>query len=125
MEDYPALPYSMGFKIDNSPIPDPMEFSGAVSDLDSMGERDATGLLHRDRVATKHHLKLEYKNISWDVLESICSKMRNPSFQFTYVDPVDGEITITAYVGDRDWDDVYSPEDECWIGNLKFSVIEY
>ena len=124
-ETYPALSYSMGFKIDNSPIPNPMGFSGAVSDLDSMGERDATGLLHRDRVATKHPLKMEYKNITWDLVTSICSKMRNDSFQFTYPDPVDGLITITAYVGDREWEDVWSPEDEVWLAHLKFSVIEY
>jgi len=125
MDSYPALSYSMGFKIDGSPIPDPMGFSGAVSDLDSMGERDATGLLHRDRVATKHPLKLEYKNISWDLVKCICGKMRGDSFSFTYDDPVDGVITITAYVGDREWEDVWSPEDGIWLAHLKFSVIEY
>ena len=33
--------------------------------------------------------------------------------------------TIDAYVGDRDFTAVWSPENGIWIGNLKFSVIEY
>ena len=71
MQDYPAYAYTMGFMINNSPIPDPASFTGAVSDLDSMGERDATGELHRNRVAVKHPLKMEYKNISAKVILSV------------------------------------------------------
>lgn len=116
---------TMGFKINGASIPDPAAFSGAVSDLDTMGERDLTGLLHRNRVATKHHLKLEYHNVFWSEIASLCDKLRGDRFFFTYPDPIDGEITITAYTGDREWEDVKSVAGEPWIGNLSFSVIEY
>ena len=58
--NYPAYTYSMGFMIGSTAIPDPAVFTGAESDLDTMGERDATGYLHGDMVATMHPLILEY-----------------------------------------------------------------
>ena len=120
------LTYVMGFKVESKAIPDPSSFSGKESDLDSMGERDAKGYLHRNRVATKHPLSLEYKNISWDTILEISALLKKAKFKFTYPDPWNGgSKTITAYVGDRDFTAVWSPEGKEWIGNLKFSVIEY
>ena len=121
------MSYSMGFKINGTAIPDPAAFSGKESDLDTLGERDATGYLHRNRVATKHPLNLEYKNIYWSQIQEICSLMTADKFQFTFPDPFSatGTTTIDAYVGDRDFTSVYNPTGGIWIGNLKFSVIEY
>ena len=119
--------YSMGFKINGTAIPNPSSFSGKESDLDTMGERDANGYLHRNRVATKHPLNLEYKNITWDTIQTIGSLLTNDKFTFTFPNPFSSSATdtIDAYVGDRDFDTVWSPEVGDWIGNLKFSVIEY
>lgn len=122
---YLGYRYDMGFKINGYAIPDPKKFSGKVSDLDTMGSRDATGLLHRCRVATKHPLKLEYENITWSMIRRICGYMTGASFTFTYPDPAEGTKTITAYVGDRDWDVVEAASGQEPIGILKFSVIEY
>ena len=133
---FPELRFHMGFKIGNVAIPDPAVFTGAESDLDALGERDATGYLHRDMVATKHPLKLEYHSISWEMMETIMSKMTGESFQFTFPDPADGYITIKAYVGDREWGTAMARArvDQSratknwkgnWIGDLSFSVIEY
>ena len=122
---YVGYRYEMGFQINGSPIPDPSKFTGKVSDLDTMGKRDANGLLHRCRVATKHPLKMEYTNIPWSMIQFICSLMTGASFTFTYPDPAEGSKTITAYVGDRDWDVVNAAADREAIGSLKFSVIEY
>ena len=120
------LTYVMGFKVESKAIPDPSSFSGKESDLDSMGERDANGYLHRNRVATKHPLSLEYKNLAWSAILDICSLLKKDKFQFTYPDPWNGKnATIVAYVGDRDFTAVWSPENGEWIGDLKFSVIEY
>lgn len=126
--------YRMGFQIDGSPIPDPSVFTGAASALDTSGGRDATGTLHRAMVATKHPLKLEYHSITFDVMENIMSKMRGDSFQFTFPDPLEGYITIKAYVGDRAWETQAAQNQvqeqsttwkRSWLGNLSFSVIEY
>ena len=122
---YPAYRYEMGFMIGETAIPDPMSFSGAVSDLDTMGKRDATGYLHRAMVATKHPLKLKYENIPWSLIQTICSLMASPKFQFTYPDPAVGTQTIDAYVGDREWEVVAAVPDCEPIGSLSFSVIEY
>ena len=122
---YIGYRYDMGFRINGTRIPDPKKFMGKVSDLDTMGKRDANGLLHRCRVATKHPLKLEYENITWSMIQTICGLMTGASFSFTYPDPADGTKTITAYVGDRDWDVVQAVNNKEHIGTLKFSVIEY
>lgn len=123
--NYKQYNYSMGFMIDDVPIPDPSAFSGAVSDLDTLGKRDANGLLHRKRVATKHPLKMEYTNIPWSLMRTICSLMVGEKFKFVYEDPAVGFKTIYAYVGDRNWDVVKAVPNTEPIGNLKFSVIEY
>lgn len=119
------LNYSMGFAVGSTPIPDPSAFTGAVSDLDTMGKRDATGYLHRNMVATKHPLKLKYQNIPWSMIQTICGLMASPKFQFTYPDPARGLSTVYAYVGDREWEVVSDIEGQEPIGNLNFSVIEY
>lgn len=118
--------YTMGYKVGNTPIPDPTKFSGKDSDLDAEGSRDHTGYLHRNRVATKHPIKLEYENIGWDMIKTIMALLKDAKIQFTYPDPVDGPTQIDAYVGDRDYECVRAPgEPSGWIGTLKFSVIEY
>jgi len=125
-QEYPQPRYDMGFCVNGTPIPDPMVFTGAESDLDTMGERDATGYLHRNRVATKHPLKLEYHNISWEMVMDIGKLLTNDKFEFTFPSPFTGQLaTIDAYVGDRDFETVWSPTNAVWIANLKFSVIEY
>ena len=126
LREYPEPMYTMGFCINGVPIPDPNVFTGAESDLDTMGERDATGYLHRNRVATKHPLKVEYNNITWDMIMDISKLLRNDKFSFTFPSPFTGDLqTIEAYVGDRNFETVRSPLNGVWIGSLKFSIIEY
>lgn len=124
---YPTLTYRMGFKIGDTAIPDPSSFSGRESDLDTMGERDANGYLHRNRVATKHPMSIEYRNIPWKVITPLCQLMMQDKFTFRYPSPfsVSGMVNITAYAGDRNFTAVWSPEDGEWIGDLKVSIIEY
>lgn len=126
VREYPEPTYTMGFCVDGTPIPDPTAFSGAESDLDTMGERDATGYLHRNRVATKHPLKIDYNNISWNLIMDISALLKKDKFTFTFPSPFTGDMqTIEAYVGDRNFETVRSPYGGVWIGNLKFSIIEY
>lgn len=126
LREYPEPMYTMGFCINGVPIPDPNVFTGAESDLDTMGERDATGYLHRNRVATKHPLKVEYNNITWEMIMDISKLLRNDKFQFTFPSPFTGDLqTIDAYVGDRNFETIRSPLNGVWIGSLKFSIIEY
>lgn len=123
----PYLTYTMGFKIGNTGIPDPASFTGKESDLDTSGERDSTGYLHRNRVATKHPLSIEYKNIPWSAIVELCGMMMNSKFSFTFPNPFSGgqTMTIQAYAGDREFSAVWSPENGIWLGDLKVSIIEY
>lgn len=124
--DMPPMRYVMGFQVDGKDLPDPAKFSGSESDLDSMGERDATGYLHRNRVATKFPLKIEYHNIPWVMITKICGMLRKDKFQFSFPDPFKNTTTtIEAYVGDREFTAVWASEFATWIGDLKFSIIEY
>lgn len=126
-QDYPSLSYAMGFLVDETPIPDPASFSGKESDLDTMGERDANGYLHRNRVATKHPMNMEYKNIPWGAITRICQLLMKDKFTFIFPNPFspNGHTSIEAYAGDRDFTAVWSPEGQEWLGNLKVSIIEY
>ena len=129
--------YEMGLRVDGMAIPDPSVFDGASSALDSMGKRDANGLLHRKMVAEKHSpIEIEYHTITFAMMENIMSKMRGESFQFTFPDPADGLTTITAYVGDRKWKTQMAQEKaeagalkknwkDNWYGDLSFHVLEY
>lgn len=118
--------FALGFAVNGTAIPDPKGFSGKVSDLDILGKRDTTGTLHRKRVATKNPLKIEYENIPWEWIKQICQLMTAEKFNFTYPDPAtQANKTIEAYVGDREYEAVQLPENGPWVGNLKFSVIEY
>ena len=125
-QQLPAVRYDMGFAIEDTRIPDPSVFTGAESDLDTMGERDATGYLHRNKVATKHPLKLEWHNIRWEMVMEIGKLMNSDKFKFTFPSPFTGDRqTIDAYVGDRDFECVWAPTSAVWLATLKVSVIEY
>lgn len=139
--EYPKIRYEMGFAIDGNAIPDPMVFTGAESDLDTEGERDVTGYLHRNMVATKYPLKLEYHNIPWDLIMEITANFRKAEqgttqhieerekkdkFTFTFPSPFIGRRqTIEAYCGDLEFECVWAPTNAIYLGNLKFSVIQY
>lgn len=118
--------YEMGFMVDGYPIPDPYEYSGMESSLDTQAERDATGWLHRNMVAIKHPLKLRWQNIDWETITEILNLVKGDKFEFTCDDPaVGGVVTRTCYAGDREWTCRWMPGGENGIGDLSFSVIEY
>ena len=124
--------YTMGFAVGTSnppgtALPDPSSFTGSESDLDTMGERDATGYLHRKMVATKHPIKLAWNGLQWSKIVEICQAVNHEKLYFTFPDPfsTNATRTIEAYVGDREFECRWAPEVGDWRGDLKFSVIEY
>ena len=125
MLEHPLLTYNLGFAIGDTAIPDPTAFSGKESDLDTMGERDATGYLHRNKVATKHPMEISYENIPWNAIVQLCGLMASSQFSFTFPDPFSSSATrtITAYAGDRNFSAVKMFDE--YLGSLKVSLIEY
>ena len=126
MQEFPQLSYSMGFSVNGTPIPNPSEFSCNYSDLDTMGERDANGYLHRNMVASKYNMKIAWKGVPWQTVMDIGALVVGPKFSFTFICPFTcGEETIEAYAGDRAFTDVWSPQNGVWLGDISFSVIQY
>ena len=112
--------YTMGFTIDGIPIPDPSVH------LRRHRVHDATGLLHRDLVAEKNPVKIEYNALDWTTMSSILRLLKGKEFiTFTYPDPsTQGLRTMTAYTGDREWNVVFITQLNEYVGSLKFSVLE-
>ena len=117
--------YTMGFGIDGESIPDPAGLKLKTSDLDTLGERNIKGEAQRNMVATKHKVELEYRNIEWGMIRKIGNLVKGKEFfEFSFTDPIEGPMNITAYVGDRDVDSVYNPTTNSWIGTLAIHFIE-
>lgn len=82
-------------------IPVPTAFSVDIEDLDGESERTADGNLHRERIAVKRKLKLEYKWLDQHQSSELLNAMGDEFFNVTYPDPQEGYTTKTFYVGAR------------------------
>lgn len=93
----------MGITINGKAIPDPSEWSYQVGDLDTSGRRDATGLLHRKRVATKINYEFSWKSLEWKMLQLILNKITDAKFTLVAPDPRTFNTLYSGdyYVGDR------------------------
>lgn len=121
--------YKMGIKVNGTPIPDPSKWTYQVGDLDTSGNRDATGLLHRAYVATKINYEFSWNAIEWEMLQHIVTAVQNPQFTLVAPDPrtFDTNYTGSYYVGDRSGDGIYflPDKDEQALFSLKLKFIEY
>lgn len=121
--------YDMGITINGTPIPDVSEMSYQVGDLDTSGSRDATGLLHRARVATKINYEFSWNALEWEMLATILSLVNADKFTLTAPDPrtFTGTYTGQYYVGDRTGKVYYYLENRDEVSNmsLKLKFIEY
>ena len=119
--------YAMGIKIGNTNIPDVSKWSYQVGDLDTSGRRDATGLLHRARVATKINYEFSWNSLEWEMLQVILSAITAEKFTMTAPDPrtFKGTYTGDYYVGDRTGDAQYFRPDEEGGGGGRAEVASY
>lgn len=121
--------YEMGFRVNDTNIPDPSKMTYQVGDLDTSGGRDATGLLHRAYVATKINYELSWNALDWEMLQIILAAVNTPKFTFTGIDPRTFNTMYSGdyYVGDRTGDVHYYlvDKDEKAQFGLKLKFIEY
>ena len=119
----------MGFTVGGTALPDPSSFTYQVGDLDTSGDRDSTGLLHRAYVATKINFELSWNSLDWEKLQTILAAVNTPKFQLTAPDPRSFLDTYTGdyYVGDRtgDMKYYYVDNDDVAQFSLKLKFIEY
>lgn len=121
--------YELGLKVGSTALPDPKAWNYQVGDLDTSGSRDATGWLHRARVAQKINYEFEWEALEWEMLQRILTAISGDRFTFTGPDPrtFKGTYTGTYYVGDRTGGTHYYRPDsqEIAIYSLKLKFIEY
>lgn len=110
-------------------LPDPSEWNYQVGDLDTSGSRDATGLLHRTRVATKVNYEFKWNCIGWDMLQHILTAVSADKFTLTAPDPRTFNTAYTGdyYVGDRTGKCYHISDDreDKATFDLKLKFIEY
>ena len=121
--------YDMGITVSGVQIPDPASWNYEVADLDTEAARDATGYLHRNRVATKVNYEFEWKALEWETLEIILTAVNNPKFTLVAPDPRTFKTAYSGdyYVGNRTGKNYYYWADEEGIAlySLKLKFIEY
>ena len=119
--------YQFGLSVAGTAIPDPSSFEYTVADLDVSGDRDSTGELHRDRVATKHNVKIKYDALEYPIVSAILSLISTAEFQFSFILPDTNEqYTGRYYVGDRTMNIINALDaKENWLCDLSFDLIEY
>ena len=94
---------SLGLTVNGKKIPDPAEWNYQIGDLDTSGRRDATGLLHRKRVATKINYEFSWNALEWNMLTHILGLINAEKFTLVAPDPrtFDTKYKGDYYVGDR------------------------
>lgn len=121
--------YALGIRVNDTDIPDPSEWTYQVSDLDTEGGRDATGLLHRAYVATKINYDFVWNALDWTMLQTIVAAIQTPQFTLTAPDPRTFNTMYTGsyYCGDRSGKCHYYlvEKEEIAQFELKVNFIEY
>lgn len=112
-----------------TPLPDAKRLKPSIYDLDS-GENAGRGLdgyMHRDRVAIKEKLEMEFTPM-WRVdVKKILALIKPQSFYVKFYSAYYGQNRIAEmYVGDRNYEyyNLMTGNDTDIIENLKFNFIE-
>ncbi len=114
------------FQVDGVNIPDPSKYSYGLYDISaSNAGRTEDALEHKNRIAQKRKLELEWQNIGPDKVSQILTAFNPEYVDVRYFDSMDGTYeTRNFYVGDRS--NVYysfaTPTGI--ISTLKFNIIE-
>lgn len=119
-------------QVNNTNIPDPIEITVSVQDVDYESGRDQSGVMFRDRKRGGDNAvrKIECK---WSVLtntqvSTLLTAVKGASMSLKYPDPYTGaDRTATVYVGDRKapiyWKD---PNTNAWVWkDVAFNFIEF
>lgn len=111
-------------KVDNnSSIPCPSKYDWKLSDVsDADAGRTEDGLMHKNRIAQKVHLELEWANIKDSVAQTILTAFQPEYISVQYFDYKSMSfLTKTFYVGDRQ---VTTYNRKLQISTISFNIIE-
>lgn len=79
----------------------PSKMSVTISDFDGETTRNAKGELIRDRIGVKRKVECEWKYLTQSQISTLLNAVQNVFFTVKFLDPKDGVLTKTMYVGDR------------------------
>lgn len=113
-------------------LPDPSKMEWGLQDVsDSEAGRTQDGLMHKNRIAQKRKLTLEWPAVIPAVASQILQAVNPEYLSVTYFDAMSGQNeTRTMYVGDRSapvlfWIDESSPVgNKKYFASVKFNLIE-
>lgn len=113
------------FKINGVEVTAPKKLKVTISDIDGKSKRNTKAQMLRDRIAVKRKLECEWPPLTSSQISQILNAVSDVFFSVTYIDPKDGEVTKTCYVGDRPSALMYefANSEYLWSG-LSFSIIE-
>lgn len=88
-------------KIGGAEMPTPSAMSPMIYDI-TEAERDSTGTMHIDLVATKYKLECSWAYLTQEQMTQILNAINPITFDVTFTDPKSGSAkTINVYKGDR------------------------
>lgn len=111
-------------KINNVLVKSPSEFQVDFSDIDGESGRNARGEMWRDRIATKRKLNCKWPPLTQEEMSTLLNAVKDVFFNVEYWDPLEGLVTKTFYVGDRQMPMLYMRDGQpIWEG-LTMNFIE-
>ncbi|WP_410496496.1 hypothetical protein QTL86_03520 [Cellulosilyticum sp. ST5] len=88
-------------KIGGVLMPTPSEMTPNIYDL-TEGDRDSTGTMHIDLIATKYKLECKWNILNQANMTKILNATKSITFNVSFIDPETGEEkTMNVYKGDR------------------------
>lgn len=115
-------------KIQGVAVPSPSVMSWTISSYDTEGSRGIDGTLHRNMVAQKEKLDIEWycANLTPQQISQILTLTLPEFFEVEFYSPLSASVVKkTMYVGDRETTFYrFYPNSEPIQDSLKFSLIE-
>lgn len=82
-------------------MPTPSEMSPMMYDI-TEAERDSTGTMHIDLVATKYKLECAWSYLTQEQMTKVLNAIKPITFSVSFIDPESGSSkSINVYKGDR------------------------
>lgn len=93
----------MSLKLNGVAVAAPVSLQVSLQDLDAeTSGRNIKGQMMRDRIAGgKRKINIKWGPLTGSEIGTILNAVSGVFFSVSYPDPISGQKTITAYVGDR------------------------
>ena len=121
---------STGISIDGTDITNLIAYQGVQwkrNDIDGPNAgRTLSGLMVRDRVATKIRLDITCRQLTLPEIRMLLNLLMPESVSVTYDDPMDGIVTRTMYTNNNGAKFLFPKDEDTkeWWDNVSFPLVE-